>query len=142
MSTTSDQMNQLLARLKTVGDEELVSETRSPRAEALFARIVAEPRGRTVRRSSRPWLFAGGIAAAAAVAAIVIGIPPSPEAVTPAAAALRQAADVARAQEGVSPGQYLYVRSDNATLAFGAVPVDPSDVEGPTLECCEALVPH
>jgi hypothetical protein len=143
MSTTSDQMNQLLARLKTVGDEELVSETRSPRAEALFARIVAEPRGRTVRRQgSRPWLFAAGIAAAAAVAAIAIGVPPSPEAVTPAAAALRQAADVARAQEGIPPGQYLYVRSDNATLAFGVVPVDPSDVEGPTLECCEALVPH
>jgi hypothetical protein len=136
-------MEELLVRLKTVEDEDLVSEASSPRAQALLARIVSEPRGRTVRAgSSGRWLVAAGIAAAAAVAALAIGVPPSPETVTPAAAALRQAAAAARAQDGIPPGHYLYVRSDNASLAFGVVPVDPSDVEGPTLECCEALVPH
>jgi hypothetical protein len=74
---------------------------------------------------------------------LAIDVGPSPEVVTPAAAALREAAEAARAQDGIPPGRYLYVRSANASLAFGYVPVDPSgDPEDARLECCEALVPH
>jgi hypothetical protein len=147
MSTKSRKLDGLVRGLRAVRDEDLVAETRLPRAEALFARIVAEHAREervSVRRSRHPlrWLAAAGLATAGAVFAIAIGVGLSPEAVTPAAAALRQAADVARTQEGIPSGQYLYVRSDNATLAFGTVPVDPSDVEGPLIECCEALVPH
>jgi hypothetical protein len=142
----SDQLDGLVERLQTVRDEELVSETRSPRVDALFERIVAEhDRASTVRSPRRPrrWLIAAGLAAIGAVVAIAIGVGPSPEAVTPAAAALRQAADVARAQDGVPPGQYLYVRSENATLAGGywiAAPSAPEDPIGD--DCCLALVPH
>jgi len=83
-----------------------------------------------------------GLATAVALVVIAIGVGPSADTVTPAAAALREAADAARAQDGIPPGKYLYVRSVNANLAFGSVLVDPSDPEGPTIECCEAFVPH
>ncbi|MGH3031293.1 MAG: hypothetical protein ACRDNE_11130 [Gaiellaceae bacterium] len=83
-------------------------------------------------RGGRRWLiFAAGLATAGAVVALAIGVGPTEETVTPAAAALRQAADVARAQDGIPQGRYLYVRSVNASLAFESVPVDPSDPEGP-----------
>jgi hypothetical protein len=151
MTTTSDQLDKLVARLQTVRDEELTSESASPRANALFERIVAEPGGEAaiaahpIRRPRvRPrWLVAAaGLATAGAVLVLAIGVSPSPEVVTPAAAALRQAADVARAQDGVPPGHYLYVRSANANLALGSVLVDASDPEGATIDCCEAFVPQ
>jgi hypothetical protein len=141
-----------MARLQPVRDEDLTSERDSAAAEALFERIVegldgeaegsAAPRRRS--RRGRRWLIpaAVGLATVGAVVALAIGVDPSADRVTPAAAALREAADAARAQDAIPPGKYLYVRSMNASLAFGYVPVDPSDPEGPTLECCEALVPH
>ena len=150
--STSDQLDDLVAQLQLVRDEDLASESGSPNAEALFERIVADLDG--AARSSKPiheparrgrrWLIATAAALlVGAVALLAIDVGSSPEVVTPAAAALREAADAARAQDGIPPGHYLYVRSANASLAFGEVPVDPSgDPEGPTLECCEALVPH
>ncbi|MGH3092983.1 MAG: hypothetical protein ACRDOG_11760, partial [Gaiellaceae bacterium] len=150
--STSEQLDDLVAELQLVRDEDLAPESRSPHAEALFERIVADVDG--AARSSKPihdpprrgrrWLIAAAAAAlVGAVALLAIDVGPSPEMVTPAAAALRQAADAARAQDGIPPGRYLYVRSANASLAFGYVPVDPSgDPEDARLECCEALVPH
>jgi hypothetical protein len=142
----SGQLDRLVERLQTVRDDELVSETRSPRAEALFERIVAEPnRASTVRATQLPQrrLIAAGLAAIGAVVAIAIGVGPSPEAVTPAAAALRQAADIARAQDGIPAGKYLYVRSENATLAGGYWVATPSDPEDSMADdCCLALVPY
>ncbi len=143
MRTRSDQLDDLVARLQNVRDEDLASESGSPQAEALFQRIVAEldgdreaPRLTTARRrGGRRWLIpAAGLATAGAILALAIDFGPSPEVVTPAAAALRQAADAARAQDGIPPGKYLYVRSLNASLAIGA--------EGHRTDCCEALVPH
>ena len=152
MSTKSDQLDNLVARLQPVRDEDLVSESGSRGAEALFEQIVADfdgdaggsaPSG-CRSRGGRRWLIPAVVLATAGVvvAIIAIGVGPTTETVTPAAAALREAADAALAQDAIPPGAYLYVRSDNASLAFGSVLVDPSDVEGPTLECCEALVPH
>jgi hypothetical protein len=60
-------------------------------------------------------------------------------AVTPAAAALRDAADAARAQDGIPPGQYLYVRSDNAVLTMGYLPSPDAEA---FLDGGDALVPH
>jgi hypothetical protein len=149
--STSRQLDDLVAQLQPVRDDDLASASRSPNAEALFKRIVADLDGAV--RSSKPihdpprrgrrWLIAAAAAVlVGAVALLAIDVGPSPEVVTPAAAALREAADAARAQDGIPPGRYLYVRSTNSAMAFGDVPVDPSDPEGPTLECCEALVPH
>jgi hypothetical protein len=150
MTTMSDQLDNLVARLQTVRDGELTSASASPQAKALFERIVAELDGEadvSARPSRRPhvrrrWLVAAGLATAGAVLVIAIGVSPAPEVVTPAAAALRQAADVARAQDAIPPGNYLYVRSANANLAFGSVLVDSSDPEGVTIDCCEAFVPQ
>jgi hypothetical protein len=148
MSVKSDELDRLVSGLQPVRDEDLVAETRSARANALFARIASEREGEEtaeVRPRSRParrWLIAAGLAAIGAVVTFAIGVGPSSEGVTPAAAALRDAAAAARTQDAIPPGRYLYVRSENASLAFGIVPIDPSDVEGATLECCEALVPH
>jgi hypothetical protein len=152
MSTTSDQLDKLVARLQPVRDEDLVSEADSSDAEALFERIVGDlhaaadgastPR-RGVRHGRRWVIPAVGLAVAGIAVAIAIGVGPTEETVTPAAAALREAADAARAQEGIPAGSYLYVRSENASLAFGYVLVgDPSDPEDATLDCCEAFLPH
>jgi hypothetical protein len=151
MSTKSEQLDKLVAGLQRVRDEDLASETDSPDADALFMRIVAEPHvaadgsSPPIRRARhrRRWLIpAVGFATVAAAVTIAIGVGPAQETVTPAAAALREAADAARAQDGIPPGKYLYVRSVNANLASGSVLVDPSDPEGPTLECCDAFVPQ
>jgi hypothetical protein len=151
MSTKSDQLDDLVARLQTVRDEDLASESGSPQAEALFERIVAEldgdgeasaPPSRRSRAGRRWLIAAAGLATAGAVVAIAIGVGPAEETVTPAAAALREAADVARAQDAIPPGKYLYVRSVNASLAMGSLPVDSSDPEAPLLDCCNALMPH
>ena len=137
-----------MARLQPVHDEDLASESRSPEAEALFERIVAdldgesagpEPRADRPRRRRRLLVAAAAPALAGVVALLAIDLGPSPEVVTPAAAALEDAADAARAQDGIPSGKYLYVRSVNATLAIGAV--DHSDPEA-FLDCCEVLVPH
>jgi hypothetical protein len=151
MSTTSDQLDKLVARLQPVRDEDLASESDSSDAEALFERIVAEL-DVDAQLSSRPsrhvrlrrrWLIpAVGLAVAGIAVALAIGVGPTEQTVTPAAAALREAADAARAQDGIPTGKYLYVRSVNASLAFGFVLVDPSDPEGQALDCCEAFVPH
>ena len=146
--STSDQLDDLVAQLQLVRDDDLASEARSPNAEALFERIVADLDG--AARSSKPihdpprrgrrWIVAAAAAAlVGAVALLAIDVGPSPEVVTPAAAALQEAADAARAQDGIAPGRYLYVRSANASLAIGAV--DDSDPEA-FLDCCEVLVPH
>jgi hypothetical protein len=145
--STSKQLDDLVARLQPVRDEELASESRSPSAEALFERIVADldgappslrPRHDPPRRSRR-WIAAGAAVSLVGVAvALAIDIAPAPEAVTPASAALRDAADAARAQDGIAPGKYLYVRSVNASLAIGAV--DESDPERFLPDCCEVLV--
>lgn len=143
----SNQLDDLVAGLQPVRDEELASESRLPAAEALFERIVeldADARGARARRDpprhGRRWIV---VAVAAALVGIVVALAadvgPAPETVTPAAAALRDAADAARAQDGIKPGRYLYVRSVNASLAIGAV--DDSDSER-FLDCCEVLVPH
>jgi hypothetical protein len=144
----SDQLDDLVAQLQLVRDEDLASESRSPNAEALFELIVADLDDGA--RSSKPihdpprrgrrWLIAAAAAAlVGTIALLAIDAGPSPEVVTPAAAALREAADAARAQDGIAPGRYLYVRSANASLAIGAV--DESDPEA-LLDCCEVLVPH
>jgi hypothetical protein len=142
MSTTK-QLDDLVARLQPVRDEDLESELASTEAEALFAQIVTQPHEDV--RASRPlddpprhgwrWVIAAAGAALAAVAALLaIDLGPSPQVVTPAAAALQDVADAARAQDGIRPGAYLYVRSNNAVLAFGNA--------GPARDCCGALVPH
>jgi hypothetical protein len=144
----SDQLDDLVAQLQLVRDEDLASESRSPNAEALFERIVADLDDEA--RSSKPihdpprrgrrWLIAAAAAAlVGAIAPLAIDVGPSPDVVTPAAAALREAADAARARDGIAPGRYLYVRSANASLAIGAV--DDSDPEA-FLDCCEVLIPH
>lgn len=152
MSRQSDRLDNLVDRLQPVRDEDLSAESHSPEAEALFERIVGEldvdaqlstrPAGHA--RHRRRWLIpAVGLATAGVAVAIAIGVGPSAETVTPAAAALREAADAARAQDGIPAGSYLYVRSENASLAFGYVLVgDPSDPEDATLDCCEAFLPH
>lgn len=151
MSTKSDQLDQLVARLQPVRDEDLASELDTPQADALFERIVAdievaaERPSRPVRRvrPGRRWLIpAVGFATVAIAVAIAIGVGPTEETVTPAAAALREAADAARAQDGVPPGKYLYVRSENATLAFGFIPLESSADEYDGIDCCEAFVPQ
>jgi hypothetical protein len=150
--STSDQLDDLVAQLQLVRDADLASESSSPNAEALFERIVADLDG--AARSSKPthdpprrgrrWLIAAAAATLVGVVALLaIDVGPSPEVVTPAAAALRRAADAARAQDGIPPGRYLYVRSANASMAYGYVPLDPSgDPEDARLKCCDALVPH
>jgi hypothetical protein len=148
MSTHRNALDVLVARLQRVSDEELASESHSPQAEALFERIVN--RERAIRRARRPrqsrrWLIiATGLAATiGAVFAVSVGVGPSPEAVTPAGAALREAAAAAGRQDAVPPGEYLYVRSENATLADGYWLSDPTDPESPIgIECCQALVPQ
>jgi hypothetical protein len=149
MTTQSNRLDNLVARLQPVRDEDLTAESAAPEASELFERIVAELDVETElpvppsRRMRAPWLIpAVGLVTVAAAVAIAIGVGPTEETVTPAAAALREAADAARAQDGIPPGQYLYVRSDNANLALGALPVDSSDPEDPLLDCCEALMPH
>jgi hypothetical protein len=151
MSRQSDRLDNLVTRLQPVRDEDLTAESDSPRAEALFERIVgdldvdAQPSTGPGRRAEhrRRWLIpAVGLATVGVAVALAIGVGPSEQTVTPAAAALREAADAARAQDGIPAGSYLYVRSVNASQAFGYVLVDPSDPEGPTLDCCEAFVPH
>ena len=146
--STSSQLDDLVARLQPVRDEDLAGEARSQDAEALFERIVADRDG-DVRSAGlldrrpqhgRRWLIASVAAATAGVVVLLaIGVGPSPEKVTPAAAALREAADAARAQDGIPPGRYLYVRSANASMAIGAL--DDSDPERFD-DCCEALVPQ
>jgi hypothetical protein len=149
MSTKSDQLDQLVARLQPVRDEDLASESDTSQADALFARIVADlpvaaresPR---LARRPRRWLIpAVGFATVAIAVTIAIGVGPTEETVTPAAAALLEAADAARTQDGIPPGKYLYVRSENATLSFGYVLVgDASNPEDETVDCCEALIPQ
>jgi hypothetical protein len=149
MSTKSDHLDRMVARLQPVRDEDLTAESASPEANELFERIVAELDGETEpsvppsQRMRRRWLIpAVSLATVAGAVAIAIGVGPTEETVTPAAAALRQAAEAARAQDGIPPGSYLYVRSENASLTFGVVLVDPSDPEDATLDCCEAFLPH
>jgi hypothetical protein len=139
----TDRLDELVAGLQVVRDEDLLAETRSAASRSLFAQVVAGPGGLPrVRRGpgSRRWLVAVGLATAGAVAAFAIGIGPSPEAVTPAGAALREAAAAARAQDGVPAGKYLYIRSVNASLALGFV--DSTHPEGLNSQCCNAFVPH
>ena len=50
--STSDQLDDLVAQLQLVRDEDLASESRSPNGEALFERIVADLDG--AARSSKP----------------------------------------------------------------------------------------
>ena len=151
MRTKSDQLDHLVARLQRVRDEDLALESGSPHAELLFERIVAgldgdaeisAPPRRRPRVGWRGLVAAAGLAAAAVGLSLAIRVGPSPEVATPAAAALRQAANVARAQDGIAPSQYLYVRSANANLAFGSVPADPADPEGAAIDCCEAFMPQ
>ena len=146
--STSNQLDSLVAGLQPVRDEDLAGESRSRDAEALFERIVADfegdARGARPRhdppRRGRRWLIAAVAAATAGVIALLaIGVGPTPDRVTPAAAALREAADAARAQEGVPPDKYLYVRSVNASLAMGHLPSPDAEA---MLDCCAALVPH
>jgi hypothetical protein len=145
MRAKSDQLDSLVARLQPVRDEDLTSESSTQTAQSLFERIVADfdrepapPRSRVDRRWAIP---AVGLAAVAALVVVAIVVGPSAETVTPAAAALHEAADAARAQDGIPPGKYLYVRSDNASLALGALPVDSSDPEA-FLDCCDAFLPQ
>jgi hypothetical protein len=148
MSTHRNELDMLVARLQRVSDEELASEAHSPQAEALFERIVGDDRERAVRRARRPgqsrrWLvIAAGLAAAIGVVfAVSVGVGPSPEAVTPAGAALREAAAAAGRQDAVPPGEYLYVRSENGTLAGGYWLSEPTDPESSIgVDCCQALV--
>jgi hypothetical protein len=146
--STSTQLDDLVGRLQPVRDEDLVSESRSPAAEALFKQIVGDlggdVRGATPlnRRSrhGRRWLIAAVAAATAAVVVLLaIDVGPSPETATPAAAALREAAHVARAQDGIPPGTYLYVRSVNASLTMGFLPSPDAEA---MLDGGDALVPY
>jgi hypothetical protein len=151
MSTKSARLDELVVQLQPVRDEDLASESDSPQADALFARIVSDlqsaaddssPRVRRARLGRRWLIPAVGFATVATAVAIAIGVGPTEEKVTPAAAALREAADAARARDGIPPGKYLYVRSVNANLTFGYVLVDPADPEDATIDCCEAFVPQ
>jgi hypothetical protein len=138
------QLDELVARLQPVRDEDLEHESASVGAETLFEQIVACPHddpapSRPLHDSPRHrWLWpiaaVGAAVLIGAVALLTIDGGPAPELATPAAAALRDAADAARAQDAIPAGAYLYVRSDNAVLAFGN--------DGPAHDCCEALVPH
>jgi hypothetical protein len=139
----SVELDGLVARLQPVRDEDLELESATADAKALFEHIVAHPDDGTVLSEElrdpplRTWRWLVVVAAAAVVgtvALLTVDGGPAPELATPAAAALRDAADAARAQDGIPPGAYLYVRSDNAVLAFGK--------DGPGHDCCEALVPR
>jgi hypothetical protein len=145
--STSNQLDDLVARLQPVRDEDLASEWRSADAEALFAAIVAQlddfPGSQPLHarpRLRRRWLMAAvATALAGAVALLTIDVGPSPEVVTPAAAALREAADAARAQDGIPPGRYFYVRSVNASLTMGYLPSPDADA---MRDGGDALVPY
>jgi hypothetical protein len=145
MRTKSDQLDSLVARLQPVRDEDLTAESSSQTAQSLFERIVAdfdrEPAPRRSRVDRRWAIAAVGLATVAALVVVAIGLGPSAETVTPAAAALQEAADAARAQDGTPPGKFLYVRSVSANLAIGALPVGSSDPEA-FLDCCDAFLPH
>jgi hypothetical protein len=145
MTTQSNRLDSIVARLQPVRDEDLTSESGAQTAQSLFERIVAdfdrEPAPRRSRVDRRWAIPAVGLATVAALVVVAIGVGPSAETVTPAAAALHEAADAARAQDGIPPGQYLYVRSDNSSLALGALPVDSSDPEA-FLDCCDAFLPQ
>lgn len=114
-----------LAELAPVDDEALASESETPEARALLAEILAIPvepspakrPARITRRGSRRWLAIpalGAVIGAVAVAALVTT--GGNETANAAAATLRKAASVARAQTPLvpGPGQYLYTRSVNA----------------------------
>jgi hypothetical protein len=81
---------------------------------------------------------AAAAALAGALALLAIDVGPSPEVVTPAAAALQDVADAARARDGIAPAMYLYVRSDNANIAIGVL----DDSGERFLDCCDVLIPH
>jgi hypothetical protein len=146
----SNRLDELVARLQPVRDQNLAGESRSQDAEALYERIMADGDGHVRSaglldrrpRYGRRWLIAAVAAATVGVVALLaVGVGPTPErvAVTPAAAALREAADAARAQDGIPPGRYLYVRADNAVLTMGYLPSPDAEAY---LDGGDALVPH
>ncbi len=131
--STSNQLDDLVARLQPVRDEDLAggsevaectrrSSSESWPTSTAMSRSSKAPLDRRPRHGRR-WLIAAVAAARSRVVALLaIDVGPSPETVTPAAAALREAADVARAQDGIPLGRYLYVRSVNASLTMGYLP--------------------
>ena len=111
----------LIRRLASVQDAELLGEHESRRARELFERIVAEPRprrGRKAPRRRRARLVAIPLASLAAVIVAIVLVLGGSHATerASAATALRHVARVAAAQEPlvVGPGQYLYTKSIDA----------------------------
>ncbi|MBA3329417.1 MAG: CU044_5270 family protein [Actinobacteria bacterium] len=152
----------LVADLARVRDDDLVGEATSRRAQQLLSEIVAAPapppppprrHAAAVlphRVVSQP---AVSFAAAAAVLAVVVTT--GSRGAETASAALRQAADVARAQPALVPGrgQYVYVRSEGAAVMTSVLaaagngdrgtPADPPKVEGSlTQNAWTVLVPR
>src|SRR5699024_6407711 len=105
-----------LAESAPVRDEALAGEAQTPTAHALLERITAtppvarrQPRVRTRRR-----LVVPALAAAVAVSVLAVAISNGSHGTESAAAAtLKKAASVARAQTPLipGPGQYLYTKS-------------------------------
>jgi hypothetical protein len=110
-----------LAESAPVRDEALAGEAQTPTAHALLERITAtppvarrQPRVRTRRR-----LVVPALAAAVAVSVLAVAISNGSHGTESAAAAtLKKAASVARAQTPLipGPGQYLYTKSVDAYL--------------------------
>lgn len=131
---------ELLADLAPVHDAELAGSAQEPEAQALLARIVAEPssrpRRREPRRLRRRLLLAPVAAAIAAAAVAAMLISSTGSGTTNAAAAtLNRVAAVAshQALAAPGPGQYLYTKSVDAY----------EEGENPTTgQSYNVLVPH
>jgi hypothetical protein len=119
VSTHRDPIDELIAPLAAVRDEDLRSATQAAPARALLAEILASPPHR-VRPRRRLVLSATAVTAAAAIAAVAVLLGGGSGGTERASAAtvLRHAAAVARSQHGLvlPPGGYLYVKSIDAYL--------------------------
>jgi hypothetical protein len=121
MTARATDLDRLVADLAAVRDEELRGEIESAHAQALLARILAEPRPR--RRRRRALLVA--LPAAALAAAAVAGLVVATRGAEPASAAaeLERVAAVARTQSPIvaRPGQFVYTKSTSLSIDTYAV---------------------
>jgi hypothetical protein len=125
----------LIAPLAAVRDEELSGAAESKPARALLAAILATPPHRVRRRRRRLALSAVAVTAAAAITAVAVQLGGSSRGTERASAAtvLRHAAAVARSRPGLLPGsgRYLSVKSIDAYLG--------TDTDSPSFS---AIFPH
>jgi len=117
MRSQLDRVDELVASLATVHDEDLTHIVEPPRSRELFEAIVATPAVRA-RRDGRVLLAIGGIAAAAAATVgLLVGGSHGTQTAS-AATALKKAAKVARAHAlpVARPGQFVYTKTVYSAL--------------------------